>query len=434
MKPANFILAIGSLVMLAPAFGQNAPPPYDQQGVQQGSQQPQQNAPLMTPEQLDTVVAPIALYPDPMLGQVLAASTYPLEVVEAQQWLQQNSNLHGQDLLNAARQQNWDPSVQALVAFPDILTLLNRDVRWTGDLGNAYLAQQQDVMNAVQRMRFRARQNGRLESTPQQTVTTQSQNGQDAVVIEPANPQEVYVPSYNPDYVWGPPDYGYYPPLGYPSDAFGFGFGPGIYLGGFYPSWAGIGWGGLGWGWGCGWFGTRGIYVNNFFFSRYGFRGNGFYNGIGRFAWQHDSFHRAGVPYRNASVAARFNNSRFASGRTNAAAVNGSRSFAGNTGRSFGNAPAARSFAQTNRAGRAYGGQAYRGNASPAPRANSAPRSFSAPAAPRSFSGGGGGGARSFGGGGGARSFGGGGGGGHASGGGGGHAGGGGGHGGGGHR
>jgi hypothetical protein len=440
MKPASLIFTIVGL--LAPAFAQNAPPPppYDQQG----SQQPQQNAPLLTPEQLDTIVAPVALYPDPILGQVLAASTYPLEIVEAQQWLQQNRNLQGQDLLNAARQQNWDPSVQALVAFPDILTLLNRDVRWTGDLGNAYLAQQQDVMNAVQRMRFRARQNGRLESTPQQTVTTQSQNGQDAVVIEPSNPQEVYVPTYNPDYVWGPPAYGAYPPLWYPSDDFGFGFGPGIYIGGFFPSWGGYGWGGwgLGWGWGCGWFGGRGIFVNNFFFSRYGFRGNGFYGGVGRYAWQHDAFHRGGVPYRNASVAARFNNSRFASGRMNAAAVNGSRSFAGNTARSFsgGGSPAARSGNYSNAyrgsAGAynrtpSYGGQAYRGNASPAPRTYAPPRANSAPSAPRSFSGGGG--ARSFGGGGGgARSFGGGGGGGHfGGGGGGGHAGGGGGHGGG---
>jgi Protein of unknown function (DUF3300) len=454
MKPANFVLTIASLVILTPAFAQyNAPPPqysqqappFDQQGSQQGSQQPQQNAPLLTPEQLDTMVAPVALYPDPLLGQVLAASTYPLEVVEAQQWLQQNPNLHGQDLLNAARQQNWDPSVQALVAFPDILTLLNRDVRWTGDLGNAYLAQQQDVMNAVQRMRFRARQNGRLESTPQQTVTTQSQNGQDAVVIEPANPQEVYVPVYNPDYVWGPPAYGYYPPLWYPSVGFGFGFGPGIYIGGFFPSWGAFGWGGwgLGWGWGCGWFGG-GIYVNNFFFSRYGFRGNGFYNGVGRYAWQHDAFHRAGVPYRNASVAARFNNSSFAAGRMNATAVNGSRSlggrsFAGNTARSFNGAasPAARAgnygggnYSNAYRGAQggaynrtpAYGGQAYRGNASPG--YSAAPRAYSAPSAPRSFSGGGG--APSFGGGGGgARSFGGGGGGAHFGGGGGGHAGGG---------
>jgi hypothetical protein len=470
MKPASLILTIfmaAAALNLAPAFAQNAPQPPPLPDQQQ-----QQNAPLLTAEQLDTMVAPVALYPDPLLGQVLAASTYPLEVVEAQQWLQQNQNLHGQDLMNAARQQNWDPSVQALVAFPDVLTVLNRDVRWTGDLGNAYLAQQQDVMNAVQRMRFRARANGRLQSTPQQNVTTQTQNGQDAVVIEPASPQTVYVPVYNPDYVWGPPEFGYYPPLWYPSVGFGFGFGPGIFMDGFFPGWAGIGWGGwgLGWGWGCGWWGG-GIYANNFFFNHYGFRG-GFNGGFGRSAWQHDPYHRAGVPYANRSVATRFNNSRFAAGRMSAAA-NGSRSsagrsfggnaaagrsfggntaagrsfggntaagrsFGGNTARSFngGASPAARGFAQSSRgAGSysrapAYGGQAYRGNASPGARSYSAaPRSYSAPSAPRSF-GGGGGGARSFGGGGGARSFGGGGGG-HFGGGGGGHAGGGGGHGGG---
>ena len=119
-------------------------------------------APLLSPDQLDNLVAPIALYPDPLLGQVLAASTYPLEIVEAQQWLQQNSNLQGAQLMDAAKQQNWDPSVQALVAFPDALSLLSNDIRWTTDLGNAFLAQQADVMSAVQRMRARAQANGKL--------------------------------------------------------------------------------------------------------------------------------------------------------------------------------------------------------------------------------------------------------------------------------
>ena len=113
--------------------------------------------PLLSPDQLDNLVAPVALYPDPLLGQVLAASTYPLEIVEAQQWLQQNGNLQGAQLVDAAKQQNWDPSVQALVAFPDALQLLSNDVRWTTDLGNAFLAQQADVMSAVQTMRARAR-------------------------------------------------------------------------------------------------------------------------------------------------------------------------------------------------------------------------------------------------------------------------------------
>ena len=212
----------------APTPWQTAPPNYQQQ-------QTQAQQPLMPPQQLDDVVAPIALYPDPLLGQVLAASTYPLEVVEAQQWMQQNSNLRGQDLMNAARQQNWDPSVQALVVFPDALAMLSRDVQWTTALGNAFLAQQQDVMAAVQRMRVRAQANGRLNSNAQETVNTQTDNGQNAVVIEPANPDYVSVPQYNPEYVWGPPAWGYYPPLYYPPVSYGFGFGPGIYLGGILP-------------------------------------------------------------------------------------------------------------------------------------------------------------------------------------------------------
>jgi hypothetical protein len=313
---------------------------------------PQPTAQLLSPAQLENMVAPIALYPDPLLGQVLAASTYPLEIVQAQQWLQQNSNLRGEQLVNAARQQNWDPSVQALVTFPDVLATLTRDVQWTTDLGNAFLAQQNDVMAAVQRMRQRAQSNGKLRSTPQQTVTTQNQDGQSAVVIEPADPQVIYVPTYNPAYVWGPPAWGYYPPLFYPGIGFGFGFGPGIYLGGFYPGW-GFGWGGwgLGWGWGCGWFGG-GLFVNVGFFTHYGFRG-GFYGGRfagGHAAWAHDPMHRAGVAYANRNVAARYNNSRFAAGRSASANARTS----GAAGRSFNNAGSAgRGYSSGSRAGTA---------------------------------------------------------------------------------
>ncbi len=328
--------------------------------------------PLLTPAQLDNLIAPIALYPDPLLGQILAASTYPLEVVEVGQWLQQHGNLHGADLMNAARQQNWDPSVQALVAFPDVVAMLNRDIQWTTDLGNAFLAQQNDVMAAVQTMRVRAQQNGRLSSNGQQTVTTQTQNGQSAVVIEPTQPQTVYVPVYDPDYIWGPPAYGYYPPLWYPPISYGFGFGPGIYLGGFFPGWIGFGWGGfgLGWGWGLGWFGAGlGLFVNSLFFGHFGlhgFYGGGF--GGGRYAWAHDPYHRAGVGYANRAVAARYNNARFAAGRAaggsaRSYAANSARSFAGNAGRSYaGNA--ARSYAGNS--ARSYAGntaRSYAGNA-----------------------------------------------------------------------
>ena len=271
---------------------------------------------MWSPDQLDNLVAPIALYPDPLLGQMLVASTYPLEVVEASRWLQQNRNLRGQDLVEAAKGQPWDPSIQALVAVPDALAKLNQDIRWTTDLGNAFLAQQADVMGAVQQMRARAQGNGRLGSTPQQTVTTEDQGGQQAIVIEPASPDVIYVPSYDPYYIWGPPVYGFYPPLYYPG--FGFFFGPGFDLGFCFAGWGG--WGG--WGWGPSWFGGS-VFVNNNFFNRYGFHHGG---GFGRTPWVHNPIHRTGVPYANSNVAGRFGGS-LNSYRSGAAPA-----FAGRTG------------------------------------------------------------------------------------------------------
>ena len=224
-------------------------------------------------------------------------------MVEAQQWLQQNQNRQGKALLDAAKHQNWDPSVQALVVFPDVLMRLNSDIRWTTDLGNAFLSQQADVMAAVQRMRARAQMNGKLQSTPQEDVTTQTQNGQTAIDIEPTNPDVVYVPAYNPLWVWGPPVWGVYPPVWYPGVDVGFGFGPGIYIGGFFGGWGGWGWGG--WGWGPNWFGGT-IFVNNSFFHRFGF--HDFHGGglRGTSVWAHNPEHRIGVPYPNREVANRF--------------------------------------------------------------------------------------------------------------------------------
>jgi hypothetical protein len=272
---------------------------------------------LLTPDQLDNLVAPVALYPDQLLGQVLAASTYPLEIVEAQQFLQRNGNLQGAQLLNAAKQQNWDPSVQALVAFPDAVALLTRDIQWTTALGNAFLAQQADVMNAIQTMRARAQNNGRLVNTPQQTVTAQYQDGQNAIEIQPANPQVVYVPSYSPQYVWGPPQEGYYPQLGYSSgESEGFGFGQAVNIASYLVGFAGLlGWGG--WGWGLNWL-THSLFLNGLFFNLFGFHGNGSYAGGGRYygggygarsAWVHDPGHRLGVPYSNRAIASRFGGS-----------------------------------------------------------------------------------------------------------------------------
>src|ERR1017187_7337417 len=190
----------------------------------------------LTPDQLDDLVAPIALYPDPLLSQVLVASTYPLELVQVSQWLQRNPGLTGPDLTTAAQQQNWDPSVQALVVFPDVLKRLNDDISWTTNLGNAFLAQQQDVMDAVQRMRQQAQQAGKLASTPQENVVTGNEGGQPYIGIEPANPDVIYVPVYDPAWIWGPPLWypyprWYWPPRSVIYGGIGFGFGGGINVG-----------------------------------------------------------------------------------------------------------------------------------------------------------------------------------------------------------
>lgn len=147
---------------------------------------PQTNAQAATVSagQLDSLVAPIALYPDPLLAQVLAASTYPQEVVQLQQWLSQNPSLTGQALAQAVAQQPLDPSVQAMAAFPDVVNNMAQNIQWTTDLGNAFLTQQSGVMDAVQRMRARAQANGTLESTPQQLVETKTVDNRPIIAIE----------------------------------------------------------------------------------------------------------------------------------------------------------------------------------------------------------------------------------------------------------
>lgn len=287
-----FTMAGGLLLLRGTAFGQDAaaqPAAADQQ------------AQTLNGEQLESMVAPIALYPDSLLSQVLVASTYPLEVVEAQQWLDQNKALTGAALVDAAKQQTWDPSIQALVPFPDVIKRLNSDIRWTTDLGNAFLAQQADVMAAVQRLRARAKDSGKLTDTQQAKVLTTDQNGQSAIEIQPTDPQVVYVPTYDPAYFWGaPPPLYPWPPLFYPGIGIGWGWGYGIHLGLFFPGCCG--WGG--WGWGFGWFGG-GLFVHNEFFHRYGFHefhGSEFHANS---AWAHNPEHRGAVPYPH-SVANRY--------------------------------------------------------------------------------------------------------------------------------
>ena len=276
----------------------------------------QQSPSVISAHDLANLVAPIALYPDALLAQVLVACTYPLEVVEAQQWLQQNTALPNRELLEAAQQQNWDPSVQALVAFPGVLALLNRNVRWTTDLGNAFLAQQSDVMSAIQTLRAQARENGQLASTPQLSVNTEVQGDRSAIEIQPANPQIIYVPSYNPSVVWGAPAEGSYPALPYAGSGFGSLFSAIANLAGFLPGFQGL----LGlksWGWALSWL-AQALFVNNSFFNDFGFHNSqGGYSNAGyggSSLWVHNAHHRLGVPYGSSVVASRYGASRYGGG------------------------------------------------------------------------------------------------------------------------
>jgi hypothetical protein len=288
----RMMAVVCSLLLLVPGnvmlWSQQAPPPGQS----------------LAPDQLDGLVAPIALYPDPLLSEILVASTYPLELVQASQWLQRNPGLTGAALTQAAQQQNWDPSIQALVVFPDLIKRLYQDVTWTTNLGNAFLVQQPDVMDAVQRMRFRAEQAGKLPSTSQQRVTTTNDSGQPIIDIEPTDPQVIYLPNYDPGYIWGPPlryPYAnwYYPPL--VGGAF-LGFGVGISMGAFF----GRGWGGwAGWGWHPGW-GNHTVIVNNNFIHRNNFNAGHGASLNGSAAWSHDASHRQGVPYSSAAVSTRY--------------------------------------------------------------------------------------------------------------------------------
>jgi hypothetical protein len=192
-----------------------------------------------TPQQLQQLVAPIALYPDSLVAQILAASTYPDQVVEADRWVQANASLKGDELAQAVDQQSWDPSVKALAEFPSVLANMDKNLSWTSSLGEAYINDQQGVMNAVQVMRQSAKKAGNLKSTPQLDVSQQGQT----IVIKPADPEIVYVPEYDPWLVYGGPivawpGWYWYPGLYWNSPAIGFGVGFGV---GFF--------GGYGWGW-----------------------------------------------------------------------------------------------------------------------------------------------------------------------------------------
>lgn len=202
----------------------------------------------LTADQLDSLVAPVALYPDPLLAQTLVASTYPLEVIQLQPWLVKNPELKDKALADAVANQPWDPAIQSMAAVPDVVKRLADDIQWTSDLGNAFLAQQAEVMDAVQRMRKKAKDNGALESNEQQKVETTVVEEKTVIVVESSNPEVIYVPAYSPTVVYGPPVYPY-PPIYYPP------YPPGA---AFVSFSIGVMWGAAIWGGSCRGGGGRG--------------------------------------------------------------------------------------------------------------------------------------------------------------------------------
>ncbi len=295
-------------VLCTIALAPGSVPAMPAEPVSQEASAPAQAAPKIPNDQLDALVAPIALYPDPLLAQVLAASTYPLEIMQLQQWLAKNKNLKDKALTDAVAKQPWDSSVQAMATLPDLVKRLADDIQWATDLGNAFLAQQSDVMDAVQRMRAKAKDTGNLKSNEQMKVETKVVENKSVVVIQQSSPEVVYVPSYNPTVVYGPPVYPYppvaYPPPGYYAAGMAISFGVGVAMG--------AAWGG---GWGnCGWGGNNDITINNN--NNYNRNTNvnggnrntsvGSGNRGGNSSWNHSPQHRGGAPYANKATANKY--------------------------------------------------------------------------------------------------------------------------------
>ena len=283
------LLLIGLQTVVAHAQTPAAPTP--------AAPAPDQSQQLLKPEELDQLLAPIALYPDTLLAEILMASTYPLEVVQADRWATENKNLKGDQLKAAVEKQSWDDSVKSLVATPSVLSMMSQKLDWTQKLGDAVLAQQPDVMDAVQRLRAKAQANNKLTSTKEQKVTVTQQQGRDVIVIEPTVPDTIYVPYYDPGVVYGAWPYASYPPYYFPPPygyvpgailATGIAFGAGYALG----RWAS---GGRYWGGGVNWGGNN-INVNRI--------NTGNIN-VGN-SWQHNPEHRQGVRYNNTNVQQKF--------------------------------------------------------------------------------------------------------------------------------
>ncbi len=280
--------------------------PQAQSAVQQTTTT-ESDVPRIPNDQLDSLVAPIALFPDPLLAQTLAASTYPLEVIQLQQWTEKNPDLKDKALADAVAKQPWDPSVQALAVVPDVVQRLAGNIQWTTDLGNAFLAQQTDVMDAVQRMRGKAETKGALQTSAQQVVETKVvEGGKQVIEIQPAQADVVYVPSYDPVVVYGAPSYpyypytypGYYPGMGLAWGAAGFALG----------AWAGGNWGNCNWN-----NGDINVNRNNNFNRNTNINGGNRATQLpsrgGGGNWQHNPTHRGNAPYGDRGTANKYGGS-----------------------------------------------------------------------------------------------------------------------------
>jgi hypothetical protein len=283
-----------SVILVSMALSVSIPPSGVAEEVPTADTQQQ----LLDQGELDQLVAPIALYPDALVAQVLMASTYPLEIVQADRWAKTNKTLKGDKLDDALTKQDWDASVKALVATPTVLAMMNGDLDWTEKLGDAVLAQQADVMDAIQRLRTLAQANGKLATTEQQTVTVTQEADKPVIVIAPTSPEIVYVPYYEPAVVYGAWPYPAYPPYYFPP-------APGYIVGGALAR--GIAWGtgfAIGnaiWDNHCDWsYGNIRVDIDrnvNINVNR---------NNVNVGNWQHNSYHRRGVSYNNKQVQNKF--------------------------------------------------------------------------------------------------------------------------------
>jgi len=273
-----------------------APAALAYQTDQPSAQMPVQAA-KQTTAQLQQLVAPIALYPDALVAQILAGATYPDQVVEADRWIQQNPDLKGEQLGQEVDKQPWDPSIKALAEFPSVLANMDKNLSWTSSLGDAYVNQPQDIMSAIQVMRQRAKDAGNLNSTSQEKVSGKAQT----IVIEPADPQIVYVPEYDPWLVYGAP-IGVWPGwyeypglfLAGPGIEFGLGFGVGFF-------------GGFGWGWhhwGSDWHHHDVVFDHHHFesHSRTFFNHDAFNRGRGDFNYRRPDFGHGSANFHGGGI------------------------------------------------------------------------------------------------------------------------------------